>query len=346
MRAILLAAPFMLFGCGPDVSDRPPSGTPDAPGPNGFPNCDPANGNTCSGNSIVECNTDGTFGDVVMQCADGQACSAGACTNACTADGVDLVYVVSQQNDFLSFDPRLLPGDPFRLIGRLQCPTTRGTIQNPPGTVSPFSMSVDRDGKAWVLYTSGEVFNVSLQNAACTATAYVPEAGNMALFGMGFVSDSPGADTEKLWISGGGNNADPGGRLASVDTHGMMYTPQIAGTMTASSDYSCELTGTGDAKMYGFFPNLATPAFVQEIGRNGALTGQKLNLGTAGLGAEVNAWAFAQCGGKFFVFVTSDGNSTVRSIDRASGAYQLISSNLPYTIVGAGVSTCAPTIIQ
>ncbi|MCX5743122.1 MAG: hypothetical protein NT062_11580 [Proteobacteria bacterium] len=353
MRAILFGL-VVITACAPSVqnsggSDANPNGV-DADPNNGFPDCDPANGNTCSGPNVVACNPDGTFGAVITACGNGMTCTGAgagaACTNACTADGVDLVYVVSQENNFYSFDPRLLPGDPFKLIGALNCPTTRGTIQVPAGAVTPFSMSVDRDGKAWVLYTSGEVFNVSLQTAACTATPYVPQASNMELFGMGFVSDAAGANTEKLYLSGGGFNADPGGRLASVDTHGGNYTPVIAGNLTSASDYSCELTGTGDAKMYGFFPNLATPAFVQEIDRTGALTGTKLDLGTAGLGNAVNAWAFAQWGGKFYVFVTSDLNSTVRVIDRATGAYQLLQSNLPYTIVGAGVSTCAPTVLQ
>lgn len=346
MRSIKIGLLLFVTACSPAVRNPgggDDTGTPDG-GVNGFPNCDPSNGNTCSNNAVVECNADGTFGSVVMECGDGMACSGGMCSNACTADGVDLIYVVSQENNFYSFDPRLLATDPFKLIGSLNCPTTRGTIQQPPGGVTPFSMSVDRDGKAWVLYTSGEVFNVSLQTAACTASGYVPQAGGMNLFGMGFVSDAPGADTEKLYESGGGFGAEPGGKLASVDTHGMNYTPVNAGTLTSSSDYSCELTGTGEAKMYGFFPNLATAAFVQEIDRTGGLTGQKYNL--APLGNEVNAWAFAQWGGKFYVFVTSDANSTVRVVDRGTGAYSIALQNLPYTIVGAGVSTCAPTVIQ
>ena len=50
------------------------------------------------------------------------------------------------------------------------------------------------------------------------------------------------------------------------------------------------------------------------------------------------------------VFVTTQDligntNSTVRSLDRATGAYASILQNLPYRIVGAGVSTCAPVVI-
>ena len=91
---------------------------------------------------------------------------------------------------------------------------------------------------------------------------------------------------------------------------------------------------------------------MQEINKaSGAGTGMKWNLGAAGLGAAIRDWAFAQWGGVFYVFVTTDNgtgvtNSTVRSIDRATGTYKVELSNLPYNIDGAGVSTCAPSVIQ
>ena len=347
----------MLAACAPTVKS---GGGPDAGGNgdaanNGFPNCDPALGNTCSGANVVSCNPDGTFGAVVTACDVGMTCTPATggptCTNACTADGVDLVYVVSATNDFMSFDPRKLAGSPFTPIGTLNCPTTRAVIQTPAGatTPTPFSMSVDRDGKAWVLYNDGEIFNVSLTDASCTASAYVPEAGGMALFGMGFVTDTSTGTTEKLFIAGGGTDPSASGnrKLASVDTHGAMYTPTAHGNVPATSDYAPELTGTNEARLFGFFPNLASPAFVTELDRaTGAAIGSSFPLGTAGLGTLVQAWAFAQWGGKFYVFVTSDNNSTVRVVDRATSAYTLAIQNLPFNIVGAGVSTCAPSILQ
>ena len=315
--------------------------------------CDPAAGsNACNGNDVATCNADGSFGTTVMSCGAGTACSGGACNNVCTADGVDLVYVVDEQNDFMSFDPRKLPGNPFTLIGQLSCPTTGGTLQVPAGAVVPMSMGIDRDGKAWVEYTSGEVFNVSLTTAACTATGYTPRAGGMDLFGMGFVTDTPGGMTEKLFIAGGGDSAQPNGKLASIDTHGGNLTPAAAGTLTEPSDFSPELTGTNEAKLYGFFPVLATPAYVQEIDRTtGAGTGTKFNLGTTGLGTAIRDWAFAQWGGVFYVFVTTaDGNgttnSTVRAIDRATGTYTVLLQNLAFNVDGAGVSTCAPSVVN
>jgi hypothetical protein len=321
----------------------------------GCAQCDPAAGNTCDGNSIVACNADGTFGTPVSTCGNGMACSAGTCMNACTADGVDLVYVVDEQNEFLSFDPRKLPGDPFTLIGTLSCPTQGPSIQTNNSTVMPFSMSVDRDGVAWVLYTSGELFKVSLQDASCTAAGNVVGDGDMQLFGMGFVTDTAGGDSEKLYLAGGNNDPQQSPRKRAYDdTHGGNLTPVTVGTLTASpAQFSPELTGTSEARLFGFFPNLSDVAYVQEIDKSsGAPIGSTFPLGTTGLGANINDWAFAQWGGIFYIFVTtsdSDGqnrNSTVRSIDRSNGNYTVELQDLPYYIDGAGVSTCAPIMIQ
>jgi len=317
--------------------------------------CDPSQAMACNGNSVVTCNADGTFGTTVMTCGNGQMCANGACSNVCTADGVDLVYVVDEQNHFMSFDPRKLPGDPFTLIGTLSCPTTGGSIQTGNSMVMPFSMSVDRDGVAWVLYTNGQLFKVSLQTAACTAAGNTVGAGGMQLFGMGFVTDTSGGDTEKLYLAGGNNNPQSTPhKLAYDDTHGGNLTPTSAGTVAASpAEFSPELTGTSEAKLYGFFPNLTQVAYVQEISKtDGAAVGMKWNLGTSGLGANINDWAFAQWGGTFYIFVTTSDaqgnnrNSTVRSVDRMTNTYTTVLQNLPYYIDGAGVSTCAPVSIE
>src|SRR5262249_22001907 len=109
-------------------------------------------------------------------------------------------------------------------------------------------------------------------------------------------------------------------------------------------------------QMFGFFPG-DTTAFVQELSKsNGSLVNaaQKWSIpGGLGAGKIVRAWAFAQWGEKFYVFVTTDDdgmgtnlNSTVHSIDRTTNANVLGLQNLPYMIVGAGVSTCAPTVVN
>jgi hypothetical protein len=325
--------------------------------------CDPDSGcrtctpgiNACRGQDVVTCNPDGSFGTTVETCGDGTECSGGACQRACSADGVDLIYVADKNFQLLAFDPREIgPGrNPFRVIGPLNCAAGPSVPDWADPTATPFSMAVDRNAVAWVLYTSGEIFNVSTENAACSRSAFAPRqsAGGRTwdLFGMGFVTDTAGGDTEKLWLGGGNADAQILGDLGWISPPGS-FNIQRVGAMTTASEYSPELTGLGDATLWGFYPGLSS-AFVQQIDKtSGGPTGPQRTI-PGGLGGTVAAWAFAQWGGKFYLFVTTTDalglseNSTVRTIDRTTGQYQLVAQNLPYTIVGAGVSTCAPITI-
>jgi hypothetical protein len=292
--------------------------------------CDPAHSRQCLGNDVVACEPDGVLGRRIQACHDG--CEDGKCVATCADDGVGLIYVVDSANELLSFDPRKLPGNPFQRIGTLQCSNALG---------GPFSMSVDRHGVAWVVYDGGELFKVSITDATCQPTALVPGSLGSSRFGMGFVSDAPGSTTEKLFIAA----ADASRALASIDTHTLR--PHMVGAVAAGDDRNPELTGTSEARLYGFFPMAGKPSFVQEIDRaTGGARGQRWMLGKASLG-DVSAYAFAQWAGVFYVFVTStddsfETSSTVRAIDRATGTYRVVLDHLPYRITGAGVSTCAP----
>ncbi len=164
---------------------------------------------------------------------------------------------------------------------------------------------------------------------------------------MGFVTDAAGGDTEKLWIGGGNADAMVGGDLGYL-TPGALTVNRV-GALSATVEYSPELTGLGDATLWGFYPG-TSQAFVQQIDKaTGGGTGNRLSI-PGGLGGTVTAWAFAQWGGKFYVFVTTADflgteTSTVRTLDRTTGAYAQVITNSPYRVVGAGVSTCAPVVI-
>jgi hypothetical protein len=287
--------------------------------------CDPTESRVCVGNDVVACDN-GKLGRGLRTCHDG--CKHGVCIGSCV-DGAELIYVVDANNNFLSFDPRKLPADPFQLIGRLSCGRGGG---------SPFSMSVDRGGTAWVLYQDGELFEVSIANAKCERSGYVAYSSGSRTFGMGFVSDEPGGKTEKLFIAAN----DSSHALAYIDTKAATPTAQGVGVIEASRGMNPELTGTSEAKLFGFFPvDDGEPSFVQEIDRkSGAARGPAWTLGSDPLG-HVSAYAFAQWGGVFYIFVTA-GDSTVHAIDRATGKHKTAVEYVPYRITGAGVSTCAP----
>ncbi len=329
----------------------------------GCSDCNPAAGNACNGNQVVTCNADGSFGTVVETCATGSSCGGGSCMRSCSADGVDLIYVVDTSNNLLSFDPRLIgqAGGPYKLIGQLNCPNPGTPIDGALGAATPFSMAVDRGEHdpgsnfpmAYVLFNSGKIFKVSTHDASCTATSFAvqqntpPQTWN--LFGMGYVTDAPGADAEKLWI-GGGNTDSTSGSLGYIDDS---FAVHYVAPVGPSAEYSAEFTGLGDATLWAFFPDTLTNAFVQQIDKTtGAGLGSKFSFDLAASGRAVQAWAFAQWGGSFYVFVTTvdaftglDPNATVHVVDRMTGAHSIPLQGQQYVVVGAGVSTCAPVVI-
>lgn len=312
--------------------------------------------NACMGNTVMTCDSDGTFGTVVEECGQGTECSGGMCTRACSADGVDLIYLVDQNYRLLSFDPRLIgqAGGPYRVIGNLSCPNPGTSLQPGGGTATPFSMAVDRNAVAWVLYSSGKLYTVSTTDASCQATPFVPSQSvggqTWNLFGMGYVTDAAGGDTEKLWIGGGNVDAMTSGSLGWIDS--TTYAVNRVAAIGPSAEYSAEFTGLGDATLWAFFPDTVSMAFVQQIDKmTGQGVGSRLMFSLAAGGRQVQAWAFAQWGGTFYIFVTTvdilggNPNAAVHAVNRSTGAHTIPLQNQQYVVVGAGVSTCAPVVI-
>src|SRR5579859_3878601 len=90
---------------------------------------------------------------------------AGGGGNGCSA-GAKLVYVVDTNNLISSFDPSALA---FADLGTLSCPAMPAA--------TPFSMAVDRNAVAWVLYNSGELFRFDTQGKSCQPTAFAQSNG-------------------------------------------------------------------------------------------------------------------------------------------------------------------------
>ncbi len=276
----------------------------------------------------------------------------------CTTDGVKLVYVIDDQSHLHSFDPSKLSQKlgAFVDLGELKCPHSAFPIDGSDHDVTPMSMSVDRDANAWVLYTSGEIFEVPLAHLdQCKQTHYTPGQAGMDLFGMGFVTDANGTNAEHLYIAGGDVMSTPGGNLAVIDPVQAPPRATKVGKLTSMGEYSPELTGTGGGQLWAFFPGVDT-AWVQQLDRmTGALAGAKISIpgGLGGVGAtpSIKAWAFAQWDGVFYIFATTTPgdpfppNSSLRTLDHA-GAYAQVIDQMPWIIVGAGVSTCAPFVIE
>ena len=231
-----------------------------------------------------------------------------------------VIYTIDEDNMLRAFDPKNLK---FVNIGFLMCPA---------GGASPFSMGVDHNAVAWVLYNNGEIFQVDTQTAACKPTAFVPNQGDFDLFGMGFVADKKGVVTaEHLYVAGLDNM-----QLGVMDTMNLAIKP--VGPINGNP----ELTGTGGATLWAFFPDEAMPR-VALIDKATGAEGTQFMLGA--LAGTPSAWAFAFWGGDFWIFLRrlGDNSTHVWRLESANGKVTDVVPNTGFGIVGAGVSICAPT---
>jgi len=250
--------------------------------------------------------------------------AAGA--NEC-ANGTELVYVIDQFNKRLSqFNPMTKT---FNDLGSLTCAAQLGA--------TPFSMSVDRTGNAWVLFSSGELFKVAISGLTCTKTAWA-SPNSLKVFGMGFSTDVAGGDTESLYIGGGLTQTQTSFTLARLDTTSMSATP------IGTHPQLPEMTGTGNAELWGFFADTTSPRVVKFDKTTGAAVTTYPQPTLAGTNT---GYAFAHWGGDFWVFLIKNNEpaTTVYQVDGMTGAIKSTTPTTGRTIVGAGVSTCAPTVI-
>jgi hypothetical protein len=282
--------------------------------PNGTPNAQPnGNPNTNTGNN------------------------GGLNVNASCPPEARPVYVVEAEQNDISAQGRLVRWNSqertFTDIGELACPTFEGN--------TPFSMSVDREGVAWVLYQSGEIFHVSTTDASCEATSFQVGQNGYDVFGMGFVLNEPTMPAETLYIAGGSIN-DIGLGSARL---GFLGIPSLSVTDLAPLNGWPEMSGTANAELWAFFPQ-GNPPRVASLDR---VSGEELQTYPVDIiDGQPNAWAFAHWGGNFYLFYKSQSDPSTRVFELIgdTGEVTEIVSDSGRYIVGAGVSTCAPTIIN
>jgi hypothetical protein len=250
------------------------------------------------------------------------------------AVGADLVYVVSEERVLYSFDPGKNLVNP---VGSVDCAS--GVYAN--------SMAVARNGDAYINFGDGSLWRTSTATGGCFPTGYVAGQKGVGLFGMGFSAKAAGSSAEQLFIDDLGINGNPGNGLGYIDLSTM--TLQLFGPLAGSlAGRSAELTGTGDARLFGFFEGSpfddAGSAAVVQIDPNseGAVT--TYTLPTVDTGSD---WAFSFWGGDFFLYTADKYNAnmpfTVITRFRPSdGSVTVVDPDLGFRIVGAGSSTCAP----
>jgi hypothetical protein len=261
---------------------------------------------------------------------DGNGGGGGDGNDGCT-DAAKLIYVVDSNNQLSTFDGSTKT---FKDLGALNCPASAG--------MTPFSMGVDRTATAYVLYSDGlsdgELFKVDTTSLACTKTAWTTKLG-LQQFGMGFSTDTAGGTTDTLFIAGGA-----AGTIGTSSTLAKLDVSTFQATQVGTVVGSPELTGTGSAELWGFFPDANAPR-VEKL--NKASGAAAMTYGENSIRGMPLAWAFAFWGGDYWVFLMkgTETSTTVYQVNGMTGAIKGMTASSGRTIVGAGVSTCAPIVI-
>jgi hypothetical protein len=238
--------------------------------------------------------------------------------------GTDLVYVFAQEGGIFTFNP---PTKVFNHLANPQC--TGGT---------PNSMAIDRQLIAWLNYIGG-IYTFDLKNPQNGCQKFMNLAGQWQQIGMGFSTDVSGGTAETLYVDSIG-----GGGLGKVDMVNKVIIP--IGTFSNDSNLqgqSCELTGTGDASLYGYFTTFPNVRVAQIDKTTSNIISDNVLMGVS----PPSDWAFSFWGGDFYLYAApgtnQTGNSSVIHYTPSTGAVDpTYVADVGFHIIGAGVSTCAP----
>jgi hypothetical protein len=157
---------------------------------------------------------------------------------------------------------------------------------------------------------------------------------------MGFSADSPGGTTDTLYVSEAAYSATTSTTkgLGKIDLGTMTLTPI---GMYDKVNARAELTGTGDAKLFGAFEG--TPYDVAQIDKTSAQILSQAPQSAINYAPDSSNFAFAFWGGDFWLFVGPGTSTDVFHYQVSSQTTTKVKS-VSMEIVGAGVSTCAPIV--
>lgn len=247
-------------------------------------------------------------------------------------EGTDLIYLLDRAQKIWLFDPK---DNKFTDLGPINC--------NIPVGSEPVSMAIDRFGVAWIqIKPSGHIYHVDTKkNNTCKISEYDPKSIDMNVFGMAF-SDLPEDDVcEQLFMHSFYKGSWAEG--PDIGSLGRQDPDALAPTTIGRIDYDGgELTGTSDGRLFAF---AGTPG-AKLIEYNPRDASEIKTVPLRGLELTY-AMAFAFWGGDIYFFTLSEKQAPYRSkvtkLDYdGDGSLTNVVQQGPLTVVGAGVSICAP----
>jgi len=231
----------------------------------------------------------------------------------------DLVYLIDRGGERLwLFDPDTLS---FEVLGALDCDTWSAT---------PGSMGVSRSGEAFVRYSDESLHVVSLDDLSCEQADF-QAPGSFGSFGMGYATDDADTWVDALYVA-------DSSRLGRLDADG--WSLDVLGPMPSQS----ELTGNSAGELWAFLP-LESPARLSQRDKETGAEVSRINLSGFPSVRDIDTFAFAYWGDAFWVFVRTYGMGSSTDVYRvgASGRMEMVLEDIGFDVVGAGVSTCAPS---
>lgn len=262
----------------------------------------------------------GNFGDGGGGEGGGSSGGGPGCSKA-----AEYVYVIDVNGTMYQFNPPTLA---FTQVGQVTCASSQF-----------FSMAVDRNAVAWVLAQDGSIVRYDINAKSCTPTTYGKNQHNFLTFGMGFSTDAAGSSNETLFVSDSELLTQSSGGLAKIDTSALMLTP-IGAYNQGFNGRRAEMTGTGDGRLFAAFEG--TPYVVAEIDKTNANIKSQAPQTPINYPPDSSNFAFAFWGGDFWLFVGPGATTDVFQYQPSNGMTTKRETE-SFEIVGAGVSTCAPT---
>lgn len=251
---------------------------------------------------------------------EGGPSNAPGCSQA-----AEYVYVIDVNGTMYQFNPPTLA---FTQVGQVSCASSQF-----------FSMAVDRNAVAWVLAQDGSIVRYDINAKTCTPTTYAPNQQGFSTFGMGFSADAAGSSNETLFVSDSELYSQSTGGLAKIDTSALSLSP-VAKYDSGFDGRRAEMTGTGDGRLFAAFEG--TPYVVAEIDKTTAHIMSQAPQTPINYPPDMSNFAFAFWGGDFWLFVGPGATTDVFQYQPSTGATTKRETE-QFEIVGAGVSTCAPT---
>lgn len=318
----LLFTSLMTLGCGTSAAAVEDGGVP--------PDADPADSAPADGLSF---SPDGALDSTSEGCSD----------------RLKSIFVVTAKapQTIYSFDPDKLV---FTRVLDLACPDT--------GSWTVQSMAVDRHYHAWVSWKGARLDRVDLASGACTPDIAKHPIGSATVngrLGMAFTSDAPGTTAESLYF------IDPSTQLYVLGNSKPIGRFYIFKEHEGTEFSGVELSGSGTGRLFNMIMNWSLPfpdgtkpdptnvkgptVHIGEVSKtNGTAIANDEVLGIPAFALKPGSFAFAQWGGLLWTFLAPDyGPTKVYSYDPVTKVVALKKTDGPDGVVGAGVSTCAPS---